>query len=144
MDAAMLNPSIMKPARMGPSTLTPFQTILSMATAAFASLPGAPAPDYIIEDGFLPTNGDTLEYWSYIQATWTYGPTQMPLDGVRSLNADHTTGANSPTNYAGDTGSIDVTPIPAASTWGLVTLVLAVLAAGTMALRARRETEHAA
>lgn len=117
---------------------------LLLATAAFAAFPGAPAPDYIIADGFLPTTGDTLEYWSYVDATWTYGPGQMPLDGVLSLNADHTTGVNSPTNYAGDTGSIDVSPVPAVSAWGLAGLVLVVLAAGTVAIRKGRETGPAA
>ena len=119
---------------------------LLLATAAFAALPGAPAPDYIIGDGFLPTDGDTLEYWAYLKATWTYGPVELPIDGVLSLNVDHTTGVNSPTNYAGDTGSIDVgpDPIPAASAWGMAVFVLTVLAAGTVAIRKGRETGLAA
>ena len=117
---------------------------LLLATAAFAALPGAPAPDYIITDGFLPASGDTLEYWAYADATWTYGPGTLPLDGVLSLNADHTTGVNSPTNYAGETGSIDVSPVPAASAWGLAVLVLVVLAAGTVTIRNGRETAAAA
>jgi hypothetical protein len=115
---------------------------LLLATAAFAALPGAPAPDYIIADGFLPTDGDTLEYWAYVEATWTYGPVELPIDGVLSLNANHTTGVNSPTNYAGDTGTIDVgvDPVPAASAWSLAVLLLVVLAAGTVAIRKGRET----
>lgn len=117
---------------------------LLLATARFAALPGAPTPDYIIVDGFLPTNGETLEYWSYVKATWSYGPSQLPLDGVLSLNADHTTGVNSPTNYAGDTGSIDVAPVPAASAWGLAVLLLVVLAGGTVAIRKGCETGPAA
>lgn len=117
---------------------------LLLATAAFAALPGAPAPDYIIVDGFLPAGGDTLEYWAYKDATWTYSSGQLPFDGVLSLNADHTTGVNSPTNYAGDTGSIDVGPVPAASSWGLAVLLLIVLAAGTVVIRKGRETGLAA
>ena len=119
---------------------------LLLATAAFAALPGAPAPDYIIIDGFLPLDGDTLEYWMYASATWSYGPSELPIDGVLSLHVDHTTAVNSPTNYAGDTGSIDVgvNPIPAASTWGTAFLVLAILAAGTVAVRKRWETGPAA
>jgi len=79
---------------------------LLLATEGFAASPGVPAPDFIIPDGFLPLEGDTLEYWLYSAATWIYLEGELPTDGVLSLNEDHTTGVNSPTNYAGETGSV--------------------------------------
>ncbi len=84
---------------------TAFQHLL-LATAGFAALPGVPKPDFIIQDGFLPFDGDTLEYWLYPAATWSYAEGELPLDGILSLNVDHTTGVNSPTNFAGETGSV--------------------------------------
>jgi len=88
---------------------------LLLATQGFADLPGAPAPDFIIPDNFLPAGGDTLEYWMYPNATVEYPP--LPTDGITSLTVGGATGQNSPTNYAGESGSIDVTPV-LPSTWG--------------------------
>jgi len=89
---------------------------LLLATQAFADLPGVPVPDFIIPEGFLPLGGETLEYWMYVDATWTYGA--MPTDGVNSIHADGSTGVNSPTNFAGEsvTVSVPVTPV----TWGMI------------------------
>lgn len=80
---------------------------LLLATAAFAALAGAPTPDYIIPENFLPLDSDNLEYWFYSAANWGYGVGQLPTDGTNSLNPDYTTGINSPTNYAGESGSVD-------------------------------------
>jgi hypothetical protein len=90
---------------------------LLLATQGFADLPGAPAPDFIIPEGFLPLDGETLEYWMYSDATWSYTAGQIPVDGVTSLNVDGTTGVNSPTNYAGVSSSV-VAVEPA--TWGML------------------------
>lgn len=80
---------------------------LLLATAGFAALPGAPTPDYIISDNFFATGGDTLTYWMYPPATMTFGAGALPLDGINSLDRDGTTGLNSPTNFAGVTGTVD-------------------------------------
>jgi hypothetical protein len=80
---------------------------LLLATASYASLAGAPAPDYIIPTGSLPffaIGGDTLEYWFYPDATWSFGP--VPTDGFNSLYHDGTVACNSPTNFAGQSGSV--------------------------------------
>jgi hypothetical protein len=71
-----------------------------LATAGFAALPGAPAPDHIIPDGFFDINGDTLRYWNYAAAVWTFGAGDLPTDGINSLANDLSTGCNSPTNFA--------------------------------------------
>ena len=84
---------------------TAFKHVL-LATEGFAALSGVPKPDFIIPDAFLPFDGDTLEYWLYGDATWSYAKGQLPLDGILSLNVDYTTDVNSPTNFAGDTGSV--------------------------------------
>ena len=113
-----------------------------LATQAFADLPGAPVPDMIIPAGSVPffnVNGDSVSYepWD----TMTFGPGDLPTDGIMSLNFDLTTGVNSPTNYNGDTGSVDASPpgpvVPAVSTWGVILLVGLVACAGTMILARR-------
>lgn len=105
---------------------------LLLATQTFANIPGAPAPDFIIPNGFLPVNGDTLEWWMYPNATRSYTP--LPQDGTTSLlvgpgpdgisgTADdiNQTATNSPTNFAGTTGSITVSAVPVRLvTWGRI------------------------
>jgi len=119
-----------------PENLTPptANKHLLLATAGFAALPGAPTPDYIIIDSFLTLGADTLRYWSYSAATMPYADGDLPSDGTMSLAVDGTVAVNSPTNYAGQTGSVNAgpMPIPTVSQWGFVTLALAVLAAGTI------------
>ena len=104
---------------------------LLLATQGFADLPGAPAPDAIIPSGFLPVAGDTLDYWQYPDATRIYGA--LPLDGVTALlvgpGPDGISGTdddiyqpatNSPTNYAGQSGSINVSVPVRPITWGAI------------------------
>lgn len=96
-----------------PENLDPPSTFmrLLLATEGFANLPDAPTPDYIIEDNFLPTClGDTVSWHIYDAYTWESG--DLPTDGVNSLNRDTGVAANSPTNYAGDSGSVVVPQVP--------------------------------
>lgn len=79
---------------------------LLLASASFAALPGAPTPDHIIPAGSFPffaLAGDTVRYnpWD----AFTFGA--VPTDGVMSMNDGGIIAANSPTNYAGETGSVD-------------------------------------
>ncbi len=83
---------------------------LLLATAAFAALPGAPTPDYIIPENFFSLDADTLDYWFYAGATMTYTSGQLPLDGLNSLDRNGVVEVNSPTNFAGDSGSVTLTP----------------------------------
>ncbi|HEY1381938.1 MAG TPA: hypothetical protein VGF55_34385 [Gemmataceae bacterium] len=83
---------------------------------------GAPAPDYIIPDGFLFQSGGSVSLFGGITNSGPY--TALPTDG--QLSRDWATGLNlinSPTNYAGQTGVI--TPVPEPSP-----LLLSPLAAG--------------
>jgi len=104
---------------------------LLLATQGFADTPGAPAPDIIIPNGFLPTNGDTLEYWQYPDATRGFGV--LPMDGKTALEVGpgpdgvsdtdddvYAPAVNSPTNYSGETGSIDLTVPVRPITWGAI------------------------
>jgi hypothetical protein len=111
-----------------------------IATAAFAALPGAPTPDAIIPAPSVPffdTGGDTVDYGPYDSLAFA----SAPINGILSLNRDLTTGTNSPTNYAGATGSVNASgpaPLPALNEWGML-LVVAVLllAGGAVVLRSR-------
>jgi hypothetical protein len=90
---------------------TNFKSIL-LATASFAALPGAPTPDYIIVPNFFNPVGDTLQ----LSGLDSWAISAVPTDGILSLNralgTSHPGGtrANSPTNYAGVTGSVDASP----------------------------------
>lgn len=110
---------------------------LLFATAAFAALPGAPTPDLIIPAGSFPFIGlgvdETISYCpacNYDSLSFPAGA--LPIDGVHSLNFDLSTGINSPTNFAGETGSVNAPAIPAVSMWGMLALALSVLAAGSV------------
>jgi hypothetical protein len=105
-------------------------TWMLIATTSFASLPGAPTPDYVLPDGFLNTSGGTLNYASGADV-WTHGT--VPTDGINSLARDGSTGANSPTNFAGASGSVDASsqPLPSLPGWGLIVLVTAFLFAAS-------------
>ncbi len=104
------------PANLPCSDCTANQHLL-LATAAFAALPGAPTPDYIIRENFFDFNADTLTYWLYGAAAFPFGPDDLPTDGTHSLvclaggGGGCTTTAtevNSPANFAGETGSVQV------------------------------------
>ena len=85
-----------------------------VATPAFAALPGAPTPDEIKPAGFLFTVSDTsVAYVGNDTMTWTAGA--LPLDGIHSLQRPGMGLAplsvvNSPTNFAGGTGSVNAAP----------------------------------
>jgi hypothetical protein len=96
---------------------------LLFATPAFAALPGAPTPDYTIPAGSVPffsIVSDTLACTGWPNFAFT--ASQLPTDGVHSLvcnlascsSAQLVVEANSPTNYAGATGSVNASPSPAA------------------------------
>jgi hypothetical protein len=87
-----------------------------IATAAYANLPGAPAPDYTIPANFLFKEGGTLEFGP-AQQVITYPA--LPTNGTDSRQAtayttsapyNFTVATNNPQNCAGQTGSINVPP----------------------------------
>ncbi len=73
-----------------------------MATAAFAAIPGAPTPDYIISNGFLSPAGDTINYTGGDGVAFG----ALPQDGKTSITRTGTGITNSPRNFAGQSGSV--------------------------------------
>lgn len=92
-----------RPATNLSSTATGGRNLL-MATAAFAALPGAPAPDYILPDGFMNPNGDTINYTG--GDVVSFGA--LPMDGTSSISRNGSPSQNSPRNFAGQSGSISL------------------------------------
>ena len=104
-------------------------TWVLLATSGFQALPGGVIPDYTIPANFFNTGGGTLNYASGVDI-WNYGA--VPTDGVHSLLRDGSTPVNSPTNFAGNSGSVNLAaPVPALQTWGLLVLVGAMLFAAS-------------
>ena len=118
-----------------PSDLPSFDTAnksFLLATDGYAAIPGAPPRDYPLPANFFSPAGDTLQYGSTgpdgIVDLTTFGP--MPANSVQSLNRVGTSGntftaaTNSPTDFAGTSGTI---PEPSA---GVVLLMVWLGAAG--------------
>lgn len=109
------------------------------ATAGAAALPDFPTPDFALPDGFLNTAGDTIKFCSNVACsvpidTFSY-VTPLPTDGVTSLQRDgldFVEVVNSPTNFAGETISIDVSEdpepeVPSMGAPGFALLVLGLM-----------------
>lgn len=85
-----------------------------LGTAGYAAIAGAPAPDYIIPANFFNPAGDTLQFGSTgpngIVDTTTFGTvlsgSNQSLNRVGIVGNAFTTALNSPTNFAGATGSV--------------------------------------
>ena len=85
-----------------------------MATDGYAAIAGAPPRDFALPANFFNPAGDTLQYGSTgpdgIVDLTTFGA--MPADALQSLNRVGTSGntytaaTNSPTNFAGTSGTI--------------------------------------
>ena len=66
--------------------------------------------------------------------------TFLPTDGALSLKSDGTTGINSPTNFAGEFGSVNAAPplVPTMSRRSLVVMMLLLITAAVAITRTRR------
>jgi hypothetical protein len=96
-----------------PSNLTgnTFNRRLLIATGGFGSLPGAVTADFILPStDFFNPNGDTLTLFQF-GVIDTRGFASVPTDGVMSRNyPTNTLATNTPTNYSGAGGSVNVPP----------------------------------
>jgi hypothetical protein len=67
---------------------------------------------------------------------WNYGA--VPTDGVLALQRNGSSANNSPTNFAGASGSISLAAaVPAVTLWGIAGLIGAVLLFASGLLRRR-------
>ena len=119
-----------------------------VGTQSYAALPGVPAPDYVVPDGILDPDGDLVVWWFY--QVIAIPPGVMPSDGVRSITVVdpsgpvYSVGTNSPTNFAGETGTVVFGPptVPLPGPWpaAAVCLLLGAVAWWYVGRRfARRE-----
>jgi hypothetical protein len=108
-----------------------------VATPGYAALSGVPAPDFVLpSDNFFSTAGDTLTYTTFALDQFQFGAGQLPTNGTDSLNRAYgsttlASSPNSPTNFAGQTGS--VVPEPAGPA-----IALFCLASGLLRRRLRQ------
>lgn len=117
---------------------TSFKSYL-IATPAFAALSGAPVPDEVLPASAVPFFAAAGDSIGITVDTWAF--TGAPTNGTDALNRTGGTVTNSPTNYAGVTGTVNAAPPPSVplSSWPAVALLLAAVAAsgtGAAALRA--------
>jgi hypothetical protein len=87
-----------------------FQTWILIATPSFATLPGAPTPDFVIPANFFDPTGDELRYRTSIDLLTIPDDGSFPTDGTLGYLRDGTIAANSPTNFAGQSASVDARP----------------------------------
>jgi hypothetical protein len=80
-----------------------------IATPGFAAL-GIVTPDYVVPNGFLPTNGGTLNYAGVDSVTFA----SLPTDGVTAIDRNGVMRQNLATNFAGQSASVAAVGPPAA------------------------------
>ena len=79
-----------------------------IATQGFAAL-GIVAPDYTIPNGFLPTDGGTVNYAGVDSVTFP----SLPTDGTTAINRNGVMIQNLATNFAGQSASVTAAGPPA-------------------------------
>jgi hypothetical protein len=77
-----------------------------IATQGFAAL-GIATPDYVIPNGFLPTDGGTLNYAGVDQVTYT----TLPTDGATALDRNGQQLPNMARNFAGQAVAAPAMPV---------------------------------
>lgn len=83
-----------------------------VGTQGFAAL-NIVTPDYIVPNGFFPVAGGVINFAEFADV-WTYGA--LP-GGTLSVTRNGSTATNSPTNFAGQTGTVPgSTPPPPPTT----------------------------
>jgi hypothetical protein len=96
-----------------PSSTTAGRRVL-VATQGFAAL-GVVTPNYLIPNGFLATDGGTVNFAGVDQVTYS----ALPTDGTSAIDRTGATVANLATNFAGNSGSVSVAAgfTPAVGLW---------------------------
>ena len=101
-----------------PEDLPPGSTAnkhLLLGTAAYAAIPGAVQPDYLINENFIALDDDAIVWWTYDVFNFPLGA--LPLDGKNALHraapgpsGPFVPGPNTPENFNDEKGSIDACP----------------------------------
>ncbi len=115
-----------------------------VGTQSYAALIGVPVPDYIVPDAIIEPDGDVIRWWFY--QVIVIPSATMPSDGVRSITVvdpslpnlipSYSVGINSPTNFAGDTGTVVLpSAVPMSSTTGAISIAVIVALLASLALR---------
>jgi hypothetical protein len=78
-----------------------------IATQGFAAL-GLVTPDYVVPNGFLATDGATVDYAGVSQMTYA----TLPTDGVSAIGPLGTV-TNAPVNFSGASGRVPALPVTA-------------------------------
>jgi len=123
---------------------------LLIATTGFGSLPGGVTPDFTFNQGgvsgtFFNPNATNLSFsFNGSGDSMSFTGASLPKDGVNSLTdanasigptavTNLSAGTNSPTNLAGNSGSVNLAPEPATLIFTLAAVV------SLFAMRSRRE-----
>ena len=127
-----------------PSNLTNGAYLLIGTTgyATLASTQGQPAPDRTLPNNFLEISGDRVRYAGIPATDRVYVSGDLPINGIQSLDyesGDPGNTPNTPTNFSGDTGSINAAPagVPSMSRVGIIALLGCLVLAVAMKLRER-------
>jgi hypothetical protein len=83
-----------------------------IATQGFASL-GIVTPDYVVPNGFLFLSNATVDFAGVDSVTYA----TLPTDGIQAIDRSRNLVINSPTNFAGATGSVTAPVQPEAGLW---------------------------
>lgn len=121
-----------------------FQRSMLFATPAFAALPGAPAPDFVLPARFFDPAGDELRY-RFTLDVFSFGPGELPTDGQLALKrSDRSKPVNTPENFARATATINAAGAAVDGVWPplLILSVLAALALEQVHRRRRRAAAH--
>ncbi len=73
-----------------------------IGTSGYAALPGVPSPDYVIANNFVFTSDVSINFAGAALAMFG----AVPTDGTLSIAPDGATATNSPTNNAGQSGTV--------------------------------------
>jgi hypothetical protein len=99
-----------------PSTSTASKSVV-VATPAFAAAAGI-SPDFVVPAPFLFPGGGTINYAGVDSVTYA----ALPTDGVTSIDRNGVRALATPSNFAGQTGSLAPAPPPAVPATGIPTL----------------------
>jgi hypothetical protein len=115
-----------------------------VGTVGMAAL-GVVTPDYVVPDGFLFTTNGSVDYAGVDSVSYA----ALPTSGFQSIDHGGSVAVDSPTNFAGATGSIFAVPptpappdsaiaVPTLGEWASIALAAMLAASGVGGSRLRK------